>query len=120
MKVIKSVATFFLLCFFIFKPTASTQVVIPNTTKEKENKEIKAKLDIKQDSIMVNLKKVVDQVQAKKPKVVYITRWREPKPDTVFVSGNPDHCDTVYFVVKKNNFIKQLFTRKKADTLNLQ
>lgn len=120
MKEIKILATFLCVGFFIFKPTGTTQIVQPIIAKETENKALKAKLDIKEDSIMLNLKKMVYEV--KNQRVVYITRWRTKPADTVYMPSIPDNCDcdTVYFVVKKNNRIKQLITGKKNDTIPLQ
>lgn len=118
MKTLKLLSTFIIIAIFVFKPSGLTQISPNTTTKEQENKAIKAKLDIKQDSIISSLKKAAND--AKKPKVVYITKWRVKPTDTVYVNGNPEHCDTLYFVVKKNNLLKRIFTRQQADTIRLE
>lgn len=112
MKTLKLLGTLFVIAVFIFKPAGITQVNPSAISKEKENKEIKARLEQKQAGIINNLNQAINE---KKPKVIYKTKWR-----TVYLNGTPENCDTIYYVVKKNNLLQRIRTGKKTDTIQLK
>lgn len=110
---LKALGALLVICFFIFKPAGNTQRVVSPTieAKEKENRDIKARIEVKQDSVMSALRKVTKEGIT--PKVVYKTKWR-----TVYLDNNT--CDTMFYLVKKNGMMKRMLTGRKMDTTILQ
>ena len=125
MKPIRNIAVAF-ICILMLQPSEkghTQSTVLNNIPKEQENKKLKDTLDIKQKMILDNLKKAVQlaSMPQKQPvryitKIVYFTPEGTVVPDKNTKKG----CDTVFYVIKKNNLIQRLFGKNKTDTLRVK
>lgn len=119
MKKMKTLAILIIIGLITFKPNGNTQVISPAVViKMEENKKLKADIQTSIDSSLNNLKTAAKEIKEVKrqPRTVYITRWRTKRTDTVYVVTPPHECDTIYYLIKKNNWMQRMSGSKKMDT----
>lgn len=133
MKTIYQIVCAALFCIFLFQPAPiGVSQVIGRPSKEAENKEIKARIEIKQDSILDNLNKAVEKAEKiipkQKPRIVYVTKYKVIR-DTVYMPArdSTDYYyteadivrDSIYFEVRKKNFFQRMVGNRENDTILL-